>query len=118
MPDMPERIQVGPHRYTVEATEAAIAKARAGGPGPSLMGQHDSHDLTIVLAPDLPASQQADTLLHELLHAVMAHSGIDAVLTNERDGLDEQVVMAVTALLLDTLQRNPDLVAFLTADAS
>lgn len=53
---------------------------------------------------------QQVTLLHEALHAVWSTTGLRQ-LDND---LEEQVVVGLAPLLLDTLKRNPDLVAFLT----
>lgn len=115
VPDMPESIQVGPHRYTVEATGAAITKARARE-GPTVVGHHDANALVLTVDPDLPHSQQADTVLHEVMHAVLYSVDVDRVLVNHEAGLDEHLICAVTPILLDTLRRNPDLVAFLITD--
>lgn len=110
----PDVIHVGPHPYRVVCEQGAMAKARVEANDVSLIGCHDGGAITITVDPDLPPSQLADTLLHEVLHAVLAHTAADSTLTSHSEGLDEYIVRAVTPLLLDVLQRNPGLVEFLT----
>jgi hypothetical protein len=53
-----------------------------------------------------PRARVAVTLLHEVVHAIFKIAG----LPNEKE---EDTVTRLSPLLLDTLRRNPDLVAYL-----
>lgn len=110
---MPETVQVGPHRYQVVATTEAVMEARNNAGNAGLVGHHDAMRCRLTVDPDIPPSQAADTLLHEVLHAVLMVTGADEQLARRKAGLDEYVICALTPTLLDVLQRNPDLVAFL-----
>lgn len=110
-PALPSIVQVGPFRYTVECDEPsmnrAIVEEKQG-----LFGRADHKTLRIVIHPDMAADMLAETLLHELVHAVFASVGLDLRLSET----EEDVVRSFAPLLLDTLRRNPQLVAYLTAE--
>lgn len=99
-------INVGPHSYRLlvdrESVERAIEDA-----GVEVLGYTNHQDLEITVDIDHAESIVADTLLHELLHAVFYTSGMMTVLGDE----EEQVVTSVSTALLDALRRNPALVA-------
>ncbi len=109
---LPKRIQVGPFTYTVVVDKAAMdALCRAGRT--ELLGRCDEAQLTIHVEPDQADGQKRDTVLHETLHALVASTG----LAEQLDGdLEELIVRALSTAVLDTLRRNPKLVAFLLAD--
>lgn len=110
-PGIPAALQIGPHDYTivVDADRAAELEQDAGASN-YLRGE-------IVLHPRQSPTQLRDTLLHECLHMLLAtagtHTGSPPLLSPGGD--EERLVSALTPLLLDTLKRNPELVAFLTA---
>ena len=108
----PKAVQVGPYRYTVECDQAAIDRAgqEMGG---NLAGHANHAALRIDLAPDLARDYEAETLLHEVLHGVFCVTGIGR---DFRDA-EEPIVARMAPMLLDVLRRNPDLVAYLVADA-
>ena len=62
-----------------------------------------------MLRPDQGADQKADTLLHEVLHAIWEQTPLRSRESDEQ----EEVVVALAAPLLDTLRRNPRLVEYL-----
>lgn len=95
----PASVRLGPHRWTIR--RGAID---ADG---ELYGRTLERELTILLAPTVP-SQERDTLLHELLHACWAQTGLDF-----EDDEQERVVGALAPWLLGALRDNPRLVAFL-----
>lgn len=111
----PGTVQVGPHVYTivVDRKRAIDASVTYGFTHPDWS--------EIILGPDQCLSQQRDTVLHELLHALLALVGVnkggDRALLPEEDD-EERLVTALSPLLLDTLRRNPDLTAFLLDGAS
>lgn len=66
----------------------------------------------IRLQPKQAPGYERDTVLHEILHAVIQTSGLKTG-TEWTKSQEEFVVAAITPLLLDTLQRNPKLVTWL-----
>lgn len=108
-PKLPPRIQVGPHTYDVEFDEQRCRDLE-------LRGRSDQNTLTFLLHPGLPESMVRETVLHELLHAVLSIQGVDVtdepLLTSENE---ERLVRCLAPLLLDTLRRNPRLATWLLA---
>ena len=107
MNEMPESIRVGPYRFTIECSETAILRVSIASKG-NRMGEMNSSNLTLTIKPDMPPDQLADTLLHEVLHAVLYTVG-----TTLEDEEQERIVGTISPMLLDTLRRNPMLVAYL-----
>jgi len=107
---MPSSIQVGPFRFTVNGSADAVVRARTHARD-QRMGECDSRMLAILVDPTTPFQQQQDTLLHEVLHACWYVSG-----GYEKDMDEDTAVGRQTSIILDTLRRNPDLVAYLLAE--
>ena len=105
MTALPDHIQVGPMCYSLAVNQAAINAIN-----PELQGRTTHRNQSIVLAEGIGPDQEADTVLHELLHACLSVSG---AANKVSDGLQEELVAAITPLLLDVLRRNPQLVAYL-----
>ncbi len=99
--ELPTRVKVGPHMYRVTAVPDVGHVVHDGDE--DLLGHVDHRSGEITLGTDMSASQKQDTLLHELLHAVLDLLGRD----------DEALVRLMTPPLLDLLQRNPKLVEYL-----
>ena len=97
--NVPTTVQVGPYSYKV----VLLAKEMS-----ELFGETDSREQAIRLHPDQARDSMADTLLHEVLHAVWHCSGLHDGKYNE-----EQVVRGLTTWLLLVLRDNPDLVGYL-----
>jgi hypothetical protein len=108
---LPERIQIGPIGYTVTTDQAAYNAVVA-----SQMTHFFAHiglaNATITLDGDQTADHTRWALLHEVLH------GCWHVTDPEGDTFtEEQAIRVLTGVLLDTLQRNPALVAYLVGEA-
>lgn len=101
----PRFIHVGPYEYSVDQGTVAVAALDAGDDGSC-----DFHDVRITVNPARPEQVQRDTLLHEVLHAIGALTGLRAELGDEAE---ERVVSRLGSALLDTLRRNPELVEYL-----
>jgi len=114
---IPSVVQVGPFKYSIEFIENITEKLR------SLSSQEEEQqhstgmvygclspkDQTIFLANGHKEDVIADTLLHEILHAIWALVGGWAY--SEAD--EERIVSMLTGTLLDTLRRNRELTRFL-----
>lgn len=96
----PDSIVIGPHRYTIGADEEMAS-----------WGEYYCGSASIVYDPDQVPTMLRDTVLHEVLHAITDMAGLHHEFGAKRD---ERWVRGIAPLLLDALQRNPDLVAFLT----
>ena len=105
----PDTVQVGPYTVTLVEDQAAIDRRSVEERG-RLLGHYDECTTTITLAPDLTPDIRAETILHELLHAITAMTG----LANELEDDDEKIVRRLSPALLDMLRRNPALVEYLT----
>ena len=69
------------------------------------------HDGEIVIDPGV--RHVRDTLLHETLHALIAQTGLSESPGPLHGESEEQVVRALTPLLLHVMRENPRLVQFL-----
>ena len=108
MADMPTVVQVGPYRFTVKIDRAEIDKARVAAEDWCRIGVCRRWDLDLVITPETAPDVQAETLVHEVLHAIWM------VVRGPTKGLTEETFIGHLApTLLDTLRRNPALVAYL-----
>jgi hypothetical protein len=97
---IPESVIVGPHEYkVVMVPDGVLVDASQAG--------HCS-PLRLVIAIDVgqEPSQMADTLLHELTHAMLA--------TLDLGDDEERVALVLGPALLSLLRANPGLVAYVT----
>lgn len=102
---IPTQIKIGPHVYAV------VLKAKSQMPreaGELLDGQCDFDRLQILLRVGLCRSKKKEYLLHEILHACTYPS------LNGKTMDDETFVDSTAPVLLQVLQDNPELVAYLT----
>ena len=110
MAEMPKSVQVGPYTYTVLVDQAKMNLLRVEYANANQVGSCDFWQHQIVLAPEPCGAVQRETLLHEVMHACHKAVGIDA----NTKLTPEELLARTGVLVLDTLQRNPDLVAYLT----
>lgn len=99
----PENVRVGPHTYRVVVVPDGILE------GSGSDGTCNPRHLVIALDQGQPATQMADTLLHELCHAMLATVKTD-------DDTEEAVCLALAPALLGLLRDNPVLMAWLIDD--
>jgi hypothetical protein len=104
---LPTLVQIGPLAYTITDEEHVYNKT-AVDQGEALWGRIDYAKGSIVLSPEQNDAHKRLALLHEVLHGVWH-------LHDKAHESDEDVLRSLTADLLDTLRRNPELVAYLVA---
>lgn len=92
----PRRVQVGPHSYRIALLDAALPDAGCDG-----ICSKDR--LQIALYAEQGATKVADTLLHELGHAVLATVKLE-------EDIEEAVCLALGPGLLQLIRDNPRLV--------
>jgi hypothetical protein len=108
---MPESVIVGPVRYRITDQDQdwyAWEQDRGGQRRNLSGGAWHEQALILVNAGDHPQVQRV-TLLHEIMHAVAAQAGYNGL----GKFSEERWISAVSPLLLDTLTRNPAVVAYL-----
>jgi hypothetical protein len=106
---IPPIIKIGPYHYTVHTSPDEIQRRIREEGGEELLGHHDSRELTITIDPEQAHDQTADTLLHEILHAVVGMTNLD-----DRFGRhEEEIVSRLTPALLSVIRDNPSLIRFL-----
>lgn len=95
-PPLPTTVSIGPFTWTIR-TDARLADE---------YGLTTFDDLEIVLRQTMPDDLRKETLLHELLHAILFAQGVPA-------GAQEKWVKRLSPLLFATLRDNADLRRFL-----
>lgn len=95
---MPQSLKVGPHVYSV------VRRSISGQ-----LGECDFNALQISVKNRLRRSKGKEILVHELLHAC-THPSMNC----GQKYTDEDFVTAVSPVLLQVLQDNPDLLRYLT----
>jgi Zn-dependent peptidase ImmA (M78 family) len=105
---VPTQVQIGPLAYTIVDDERRYLKM-ATDAEQAMWGQIFYGQSEIVLNPDQGDQHKRLALLHEVLHGVWH-------LHDKGHESDEDVLRSITADLLDTLRRNPELVSYLVAD--
>jgi len=111
----PRRIKISAYSYTVRRDEAAIDRVSVTGQI-DLMGNISHRDLVITVRPG-PHQQERVTLLHEVLHGVFEAVGLDDRPEFGTGNLQEEIISALDVTLLQVLEDNPTLVAFLVGQS-
>lgn len=106
---MPERIQIGARPFRIVSETDAMMRYEHEYQE-KCWGAIQFKDSTILIDPTADTHQQRTTLLHEAMHGCNAMAGFFGI-ENE-----EKIVKALAYSLLDTLRRNPALVAYLTSE--
>lgn len=107
---LPGHVKVGPHTYRLVVDRDAIARVSADAEERKL-GECEPRTCTITIDPDQARSQLADTVVHECLHASFDVIG---AMEDVTDDIEERLVRRLAPVLLQVLQDNPGLVAWLT----
>lgn len=106
----PYRIQVGPHTYRIVADKNEINRLSVEA-DETRLGECDPKTLTIFVDPTQADTMLRDTVLHELLHALMDLIGAGDDIARD---LEERLVRRLAPVLLELLTRNPKLIEWLT----
>lgn len=106
---MPQRVQIGPYAYAVVSDALSHDRyestARVGCYGAIRYTEH-----RILIDPHAHIERQRVALFHEVIHGCDDLAGTNGIEE------EEQIITALAPLLLDTLRRNPALVAYLTEE--
>ena len=107
---MPESVVVGPVTYRITDRDDDWREAQLHG-----QGKRDRcwgltwEDRALILVNVHDEQKRRETVLHEVMHAVAATVGAGS----KKKHTEERWISMFSPLLLDTLQRNPDLIAWL-----
>ena len=114
-PSVPLCVQIGPHNISIVVDEVANLRMQDDLESRLSASYHQGRN-EIAVKPDLHRDQEADSVLHEILHAIIRNLGLGSGSSVLADAdAEESLVAALSPALLDLLRRNPDLVAYLTA---
>ena len=97
---IPTEVKVGPHIYRVVVDEDRLLVDSGQ------LGHTNKEKLIIAIEADQAPSQLADTLIHELVHAMLSSMGLD-------EGTEERVANGLAPDILLLMQDNPELIKYL-----
>jgi hypothetical protein len=104
---LPVTVKVGPFRYKI-ITDAQDLRDYEHNHGSHYVGYTSHKDLKIVIDATQAESQQAETLWHEIKHAVL-----HVIKFDKKDPSLEDYVYGTTPMELAVLRDNPGVVMFL-----
>ena len=104
LPSLPASVRVGPFDYRIVDWSPADANAN------NAMGECYHSALRISLRADLLPAKKAQTLIHEILHAIWLVGSVDQAGDNE-----ERLVTNLAHHLAQVIRDNPDLMLWLSA---
>lgn len=102
---LPKVVYIGPFDYAVKQKKRLDT--------PMLLGETKNEITTILIREAQSACSKRDTLLHEVLHAVLFSSGLLTALPLSHDD-EERLVVTISPWLHQLLRDNPELIAYLT----
>lgn len=94
---LPDTVTVGPHRYSIALVPDGILEG-AGADGTCTPRRN-----VIALDGGQPPSQLADTLMHEVAHALLAVVKLE-------DDVEEALALALGPALVMLIRDNPELI--------
>lgn len=112
---VPKSVRVGPLRWRITTSLGDFHAFAEAENDTTAVGFCNLESLTIALKPNLPDSLLRETLMHELLHAIIQTQGgiFDTAKTEE---LEEATVSAISPMLLSVLRANEDVLEFVLGD--
>ncbi len=106
---MPKTLRIGPYDYTVDCSEKGARESQDFTNNNGTVGYHFPRCTRITILPELSESNRRGVLFHEVIHACASVAWLNP--TEKVTG--EEWNSRIYPILLDTLQRNPSLVAYL-----
>jgi hypothetical protein len=102
----PSEVEVGYLEVAVDTSQDSLTRS-VYNTGSSVFGTYDERTGTIVLDTTVPLRVQQESLLHELLHAIVKQTGM-----NLDEDKEETLIRTLSPFILMMIRRNPDLVRF------
>ena len=103
---VPKVVYIGPADYVVKQRKHME---------PGLMGETFNEDARIDLKRNQADCQRRETLMHEILHAVIFMSGYAKVTALDQEA-EERLVVMLSPWLTQFIRDNPDTLAYMTAE--
>lgn len=113
MSSAPTTVKVGPYTYTVTLSDARIKELEKEN-NADLYGFTAHSFLEIAVSPDMADLMVRETVLHEVLHAVLYTTGIS---NRFSENAEEHLVRALSPALFQMLRDNPQLVTYLVGSS-
>jgi hypothetical protein len=104
----PRQVEVGYLEVQVETEPDALARS-VYNTGSSVFGTYDERTGTVVLDTTVPLRVQQESLVHELLHAVVKQTGLQW-----EEDKEEAVVRTLSPFILMLIRNNPGLIKWLS----
>jgi hypothetical protein len=105
IPGLPPTVTVGPYEYTFREIDE-LERNRNG-----YMGLCSEEDLEIAIALGTAPAHQAETMVHELLHAIWGAGS----LADEGPVDEEQIVTVLAKGILQVARDNPEVISWIAA---
>lgn len=102
-----DHVDVGPFHYAVKFDAAEVKRLEEKNKQ-EYLGCCSFEEELIAINPNQTSDNLAETLFHEIMHAVFGLSGATGRMMREEDAIGR-----LCPMLLDTLRRNPQLVDYL-----
>ena len=111
----PDYVLIGPHEFEIVWSQSEMLR-HARNSRQDRLGQTEIPIQLITIEDGRPRSGMQETLLHEILHALIWEAGITVPENPEASEQDreEKLVGQLSGVLLDCLQRNPLVVSWLS----
>lgn len=112
---VPKTVRIGPLRWSITTSLGSYTTFAEAENDTHALGFCSLQALTIALKPGIPESLVRETLMHELLHAIIRTQG-GIYETAKPDELEEATVSAISPLLVSVLRANEDVLEFILGD--
>lgn len=111
----PDYVLIGPHEFQITWSQSEMLR-HSRSSGQDRFGQTEIPIQLITVGDDRPLSGMQETLLHEILHALVWEASISVPENPEasEEDREEKLVGQLSGVLLDCLQRNPQVVCWLS----
>lgn len=108
----PKVVRIGPFKWEVVVNQVLLDMCNVSSADEVRGdGRCDYQNTRLLISSKLTPDLTADTVLHEILHAISYSTGLVDLLGGESD---ERMARMLAPALLDVLRRNPALVRYLT----
>lgn len=114
----PSYVLIGPHSFEIRWSHREMVRHSRNG-GEDRFAQTEIGEQIITIGDDRPLSGMQESLVHEILHALIWEACIAVPENPEADGneREEKLVGQLSGVVLDCLKRNPHVFAWVALDA-
>ena len=109
--EIPQQVRIGTLIAAVERVKKFPGK---GKDAQAIDGQWLRNGNRLMVRDGLPRQYEQTIVLHETIHALLDRCGLNILLAEYNEHLEELLVCNLGEWLLDVIQTNPELVEYLT----